>query len=261
MENKENVSINENLDNTEVQSEPVLNKKSEGKFEVAIWKKIYLFLMGLGGLYLISFIASLILLLLMSKEEASLVANFVVYAVLFVALISVVIIDFPKFKHEFKNWKPYVAGIVCTVAIVAFEMLYTNIVNLFYEYGVNDNETAVRSIVEVYPIASIFILGIVGPICEELTYRVGLFGLVKKANVALAFVVTTLVFAFIHFNFLSKNIWDELVNLPCYLFSGVAFTFVYYKFGFVGSMTAHVANNLYAVLLQIILKSIQGTNA
>ena len=66
MENKENVSINENLDNTEVQSEPVLNKKSEGKFEVAIWKKIYLFLMGLGGLYLISFIASLILLLLMN---------------------------------------------------------------------------------------------------------------------------------------------------------------------------------------------------
>ena len=251
----------ENLNNNEIQSESLLDKKESKRFEVAIWKKIYLFLMGSGGIYFFSFIVSLILLFALGKDQAAILSNFIVYSILFVALMAVVVIDFPKFKSEFKNWKPYVAGIICTVTIIVFEIVYTNIVNLFYKFSVNDNETAVRSIVDLYPVASIFVLGIVGPICEELTYRVGLFNLVKKANVVLAFIVTTIVFAMIHFNFVSKNIWDELVNLPCYLFSGFAFSFVFYYYGFVGSMTAHIGNNLYAVTMQIILKAIKGTNA
>ena len=52
MENKENITEEQNNLNTIEQSEPVLNTQKEYKFP--LWKRIVLFVTGLGGLYLIS---------------------------------------------------------------------------------------------------------------------------------------------------------------------------------------------------------------
>ena len=115
----------------------------------------------------------------------------------------------------------------------------------------SENESVLREIIKAFPALSVFVFGIVGPFCEELTYRVGLFGCFKKYK-WLAYLTSIIVFALMHFGFTSPNIIDELVNLPIYLFSGAAFAFAYDKFGLAGSLSAHVTNNLYAIIASII---------
>ena len=46
----------------------------------------------------------------------------------------------------------------------------------------NENEEDLRSFIVVYPITSIIFLGFIGPMCEELTYRVGVFGVLKNQS-------------------------------------------------------------------------------
>ena len=122
---------------------------------------------------------------------------------------------------------------------------------------VNENELQSRAIIDTYPILSILVLGIIGPICEELTYRLGMFSLIGRINRVLAYIITSLVFALMHMNFSSNaNIVVELLNLPSYIFAGVAFCFAYDKFSLPCSLTAHTLNNLFAVIFQIILNNI-----
>ena len=60
-----------------------------------------------------------------------------------------------------------------------------------------------------------------------------------------------------HFGFTSEHIIDELVNLPIYLFSGAAFAVADDKLGLAGSLSAHVLNNLYAIIMSIISNYVQ----
>ena len=114
-----------------------------------------------------------------------------------------------------------------------------------------------RSFITIYPFISLIFLGVIGPICEELTYRVGLFSVLKKPK-WLAYVIGTLVFALAHFSFTSTNIINELVNLPVYIVSGFALCLAYDKFGLAASLTAHTVNNIYSVSMVIFLHYIQN---
>ncbi len=221
--------------------------------DIPLWKRLVLFVLCIGGLHLIALIVGVCLINVYEETELNAVINLVTYAILFVLMFSIIVLDLPKFLPAFKSWKPYVFGIVGAVAIVTFEIFYTSIVNLFYDYSVNQNESSVRSVIDLYPVWSVLILGFIGPLCEELAYRVGLFSSVNKINKVLAYIVTIVVFALIHFRF-NGYIWDELVNLPSYVVSGFVFTFLYDKFGFGASLTAHVSNNLYAVIVNIIVR-------
>ena len=243
----------ENNTNKIEQSEPLLNQK----IDIKLWKRICLFVVGLGGLYLISFFVSIFVILANPPEDLrDPIVTLRTYGILFLGLIAFVIFDIPKFLPDFKKWKPYVFGLAAGVAIILFDMFYTSFVSMFYTYSVGDNEKGIRSIIELYPIAAIIILGIVGPLCEELTYRVGLFGALRKWHRVPAYIISVLIFGLIHFNALSANIYDELVNLPVYTLSGLALAFVYDKWGFASSATAHITNNLYAIIMNIILRSI-----
>ena len=176
-------------------------------------------------------------------------------------MIAIIVVDLPKLLYHFKKWKPYVFGLAGAIAIVLFEIAYTNILNLFYKYQSSGNEEGIRSIVLAFPVASVFMLGIVGPICEELAYRVGLFASISKYRKWLAYVVTSLVFGAIHIVgslITGASVWNELANLPVYVIAGLAFSFLYDKWGFASSTTAHICNNLYAVLATIISNSIKG---
>ena len=239
--------------NKEAQSEQLLTQ--EKLYEIPLWKRITMFVIGLIGIHIIGLIVSFAVLSL-PKEQQNSIVNLVSYAVLFVALVSVILFDLPKLLYQFKKWTNYLIGFGFGVAIVAFDMIYSNILNLFYTYQVSDNETSVRSVIELYPLASLLMLGVIGPICEELTYRVGLFSSVKKLNKILAYIITVLVFAFIHFGFTSSTIWNEVANLPVYLASGFVLTLAYDKFGFSASSVAHITNNLWAIGAQIILKKL-----
>ena len=241
----------EKNDNKSEQSKPVLT--SDGTHvHIVNWKRLYLLGMGLIGLIVISFLVDLTVLSA-PKDYQSAIINDVSYIICFAAMISVLFVDYKKIIPLFKKWQPYVFGLIVGGIIIGFTIAYSNFVNLFYEYGVNDNETSIRSTFVLYPVLSFIVVAFVGPICEELTYRVGLFALLKKFNIIVAYAVTAVVFAFIHFSFTSPNIIDELVNLPVYFINGLILTFAYHKFGFIGSATAHMTNNLYASISILIM--------
>ena len=80
-----------------------------------------------------------------------------------------------------------------------------------------------------------------------------------RINKYLAYAVTILVFAFIHFDFEcfgKGTLVNELLNMPFYLFAGFTFTFLYEKFGFGASVMAHVSNNLYSIIMTVIMSKI-----
>ena len=47
---------------------------------------------------------------------------------------------------------------------------------------------------------------------------------------------------------------NELLNLPSYMISGFLLTLAYEKFGLACATTAHVFNNLYGVVVTILMK-------
>ncbi|MBQ0009374.1 MAG: CPBP family intramembrane metalloprotease, partial [Firmicutes bacterium] len=144
---------------------------------------------------------------------------------------------------------PYIAGVVCFVAILFLGNIYSMILNVAGVKIVNnDNQQAINVTSQNFTLTSMVIFGILGPICEEITYRVGLFSFLKRISKWLAYPVVVLVFALIHFNFSASSLTNELLNLPYYLLAGFALTFTYDKFGFAGSTIAHVLNNVISLL-------------
>ena len=119
--------------------------------------------------------------------------------------------------------------------------------------GVNTNEEAAESMILAFPALSIIVLGILGPVCEEITYRYGLFSLLDKKSKILAYILTPLVFAIIHFDF-GGDMIIELLNLPSYIIAGVLLSLAYDKFGFHTAVIAHVINNLYAIIVTLIFR-------
>ena len=188
----------------------------------------------------------------LSKLSSSMIVNSASYLALLIAIIAIINFDIVKLFKSFKNWQSYVAGLVCLVSIFAFSYLYNLFLSLLpLETGNNANEASLQSLSDVYPIACLVIFGVIGPICEEFTYRVGLFSFFRRINKVLGYVITITIFAFIHFNFSTdpKVLLNEFLNLPFYLFAAFAFSFTYDKFGLAGSLTAHIANNLISLSL------------
>ena len=227
--------------------------KIETSKDIKIWRKLLLLVTGIGGIFIFSLLATLLVNIFSFEydEQKIGVINFVTYGLLFLTLLGIVNVDIIKFKNDFNKFLPYLIGFGFGVAMIIFPIIYNLIINSFYESSVNENESSLRNIIAIYPILSLIFFGFLGPICEELTYRVGLFGILKKPK-WLAYVIGTLVFALAHFSFSSVNIINELINLPIYIVSGFLMCLAYDKFGLAASLTAHTVNNVYSVTMVII---------
>lgn len=250
---EEEKEVNIEIDNNVDIPEPKPAKKP-----LHFGKRIALFLTGWLGFSIISIVVSFIYVLLNGQEAATSsegtgVINFISYGILFATLMAILNVDLVRIIDVFKNWKGVLVGLGFAAAIIVVPTIYNLIVNLFYPIDISENEQGLRGFIVIYPVLSIFILGIVGPLCEELTYRVGLFGLLKKWP-WVAYIVSTLVFALMHFGFTTTGdaMIQELLNLPIYLFSGAMFALAYHKFGLSASITAHIINNSFTVVLVII---------
>ena len=158
------------------------------------------------------------------------------------------------FIQSFKRPLDYAFGAGYLVAAITTGMIVSLIVGFFHEPGTNENQSMAITIVENYPIIAFFILVLIGPICEEMAYRVGLFSFLRRINVVLAFIVTTIIFALIHFDPTADNIVEELWALPSYIVPGIVLTFAYYHRGPACSMTAHILYNLISYLMILIAK-------
>ena len=254
MENKENnnpLELKEDIDSNKAID--ILDDLN-GIKSIKLWKKITLFLTGCIGISILAVFAGLIFYFVpMGEVEKDGAVSFVTYTALILSLAAILNTDIFKLKIDLSKWKNWLIGIGIGAAMIIFPIIYTTIVSTFYEYHINGNEESLRDIIDVYPVASVLIFGIVGPVCEELTYRVGLFGALSKKK-WVAYLVSIIIFAMVHFTFTADNIYDELVNLPVYVASGALLAFAYDQFGLAASLSAHITNNLYAVLVSIIGK-------
>lgn len=193
---------------------------------------------------------------ILNTVNGAMITNTLAYLSLLVALVLIINIDFVKLFKSFKHYQSYIAGFVCLVAIILFQYVYLvslNALNLLPKD--NANESSIQQISTTFKFSSLIVFGILGPVCEELTYRVGLFSLLKRKSKWAAYVFTMIIFAFIHFNFsLTPSVLlNEILNLPLYMFAAIAFSFTYDKFGLAGSLTAHIANNIISLTLVSII--------
>lgn len=232
-----------------------------------IWKQILFFVIGLIGLSILGFIISLIVQLaarrgiasdydyqvFITSTTADMIVNGSTYLIIAIIFLILMKDDTNEFFKSFKDWKPYVAAAIGFSAILTFNLFYNIILTVTGAVVTdNANEASLNSIITDFPFLSILIFGLIGPVVEELTYRVGLFSLLKRVHISLAYIATIIVFTFIHFDFGTNNITNELLNVPFYMFAAATFCFLYHKFGLASSVCAHVTNNLLSIGTAII---------
>ena len=211
-----------------------------------------LFLIGSFGLPIIAFKLSHIFAFEGHSPYYSGLINFTAYFILFAFLFTGVIANLDEFKKHMKGYEKYLYGLVFGIGVLFGSIMINIIINIFYTLAPNENESAIRNVISLTPLLSVIVFGLIGPICEELTYRAGLFTLISKKNKILAYIVTILVFGFIHFDYQNITSINEWLNLPIYCFSGFLFTLAYDKYGLPGSIVAHMTNNLVSVLMNLL---------
>lgn len=155
-----------------------------------------------------------------------------------------------SFKKTFFHIRPLIAALIGLAAIIAFSYTYQGIfMACNYPIADNVNQSGLTEICRSWPALAFFYVVLLGPLCEELTYRLGLFTLLRKRNRYLAYVVTILIFTLAHFNFMTKDIANEFINLPLYLVPAFILTVLYEYEGVSSSVYAHVLNNLISFIV------------
>lgn len=175
--------------------------------------------------------------------------NTLVYVGMFAASLILLNKDLPKLLKCFKKLRPYIGGLICFMTIFITGILYSIILQLAgVEISSNGNQGAIDQTAMSFPFTSMIIFGLLGPICEELAFRVGLFSFFKRFSKWVAYPIGVLAFAIIHFSFGAANLTNELLNLPYYLLAGFVLCFTYDKYGFAGSVTGHILNNVISLI-------------
>lgn len=200
----------------------------------------------------------------LSSVDTQFLLNSIIYVIVFVALL--LILGFrkklPALFKSFAKWQAPVFGLVGFLAIFAAGMVYSLIVNAIFTAtgtplpGVNANESSLRAMIAAWPLPCLLVFGLIGPFCEEVGYRVGLFGFMSRLGKPLAYILSALVFGFIHFDWGcfgqgSAAIIREVTNINVYIGSGAALCYIYDRFGFGASFTAHALNNLVSIGINI----------
>ena len=216
--------------------------------------QIGLFLAGFAyfGMLISEFVTAFFLAGVADKNLKTALILFFTYLLMLGALLVIILTTRRKtFFKKFTRKSDYLFGLAYAGGLYSISLLIGIIVGFFYE-GINNNQSAAISMIENYPIFAGLIICLMGPICEELTYRVGLYSFFRRINKVLAFVVTIIVFALIHFDFMAEDMIGELWSLPSYLACGAVLTIAYDHRGPACSITAHVVYNSIAMLMIIL---------
>lgn len=252
---------NSDINNKVIKKEKIHFFDFESRVLKVSWQKsLAFFLIGFLFLNLLATIISLIAQsgnwYFQASGTASGAINFACYLIIFGVLFLVLSKDSLKYLKEFAHLDSWLYGVAFGFLLMLASSAVTSFMQLFQQTGSNANENSIDSITTSFPVLSLLVFGIIGPVCEEFTYRIGLFTLVKKYNRALAYIATSVVFGLLHFSFNMQNIVTELINLPSYIVAGLLLCYFYDYKGIGASTVAHVSNNLFALLTQIIMSLI-----
>ena len=252
-------------DNCDKDYDPVLSKcphcgKANSEFSrklypvnesSPVWKELVFFLVGCIGLQIIVYIVSAIAGISLDTTglKYRTIVNYVSYGVLFVILSLLVFSYWKAILKVFKNKRTYL-GFAVGIILIGFNLAYSAILS---KCGVGDNanQEALIEVVSTSKVWGFILLGVAGPICEEITYRLGLFDLLKRVHLAIAYVVCAILFGFIHFDFTNPTL-VEWLNIPNYVICGAILCFANDRFGIGASMIAHIMNNMLSLILMVI---------
>ncbi len=248
-------------------------------------KNLLLFLVGFAGFQILGYILSFILqtsyltkfvagnpgasmeerqnaLLDYAKTpDYMMIVNGVAYGIVAGVLMVILWKGIKEYARGWKGWKPYLAGLVGFFALIVTSISWSFIVNIIRPAtGSNANQSTIVTLAITFPVISTIIFGVIGPVCEEFTYRIGLFSLSKRVSRIIAYIVTPLVFGLIHFGWGGLSVGGdalitELLNIPDYILAGLILSFLYDRFGIGASTIAHVLNNLFSFFQIFLLHS------
>ena len=208
-----------------------------------------LFVVGFTCLNLIARIISKIIIGLglpsvMTEIECNMLLNYGTYTVLFLILAGICSIYIPKLLKSFT--KPEMLwGAMVAICVLGFDIVW-GMISRSLGATINENQTAVDSITKPNLLLAIIFICLIGPMCEELTYRVGLFNFTRRINRVIGYLAVSVIFGLIHIHdYGSVNEW---LSYPSYVFAGLAFAFAYEKWGLGASFLAHFLVNFVATM-------------
>jgi membrane protease YdiL (CAAX protease family) len=223
------------------------------------------FISGSGGLILLSILYTALFAFganfLLSREayESLLMSSQFLVALNFITYFSLLIIFlswlsttniFSQLLFSFFNLNKlqksfFYFGLLYAILII-LSLVYES---LGIRVNDNTNQETITQLTLSFPLISLITFVFLGPIVEEITYRLGLFSLVRRYNRWLGYLVTALIFGFIHFDYGAIDYMNELINMPLYVFAGIMFTFIYEKEGFEVATLTHIINNGFSILI------------
>ena len=157
------------------------------------------------------------------------------------------------FKNQFFMKEVYIAAICTFIFFQVATAISNTIIQHFQLDSTNSNNKDLNNLSSSSVIGALIIVGIIFPIVEELIFRKLIFGLVSLLSKYLAYAVSSLLFAYYHFEFSIEKLKEEIARFPLYLLAGIMFAFVYdYTGCILATMLAHILNNSKTVILSII---------
>ncbi len=179
------------------------------------------------------------------------ISTFVTDGIIFLIFLLFIIKFRKDILRSFKVWKNYIGMAIVFGLLFGLSLLGQFLLQHFCGLHDGENERLLNDVIATYPALSIIFIGFLAPICEEMTYRVGLFSLLHRYKKWVAYVVTIVIFTLIHIHFTAEDLPNELLNIPLYLLGAIALTFAYDKFGLAGSICCHILNNTILVIMRI----------
>ena len=242
-----------------------------------LWEKLTFFTMGFIGLQVLSFLTSGIIAVsgLAETDYATAVSlnNFLAYLLLLIAFVLFLFLDkrktWKRVIEDFTDPKSYAYAQSALAGVYLVNILFSLMYSGIPYYGSNDNQETITQSVGSNPVLMFFSVAIFAPICEELTYRIGLVDSIGHKKRWLGVLLSSLIFGAIHFDFSSclayfamgeesgidrVVILNELLNLPVYVSSGLVLGFAYALSGRISSsIVGHAANNTLSFVLLLAL--------
>lgn len=225
-----------------------------------------------------------------SVGVANSIVMFITY--LFISIFFLCFILFDKrntYKRVFKGFKSLKAigyGLIGFALLFAMQelisLLYSAIPPIKAILTNNNNQESLNATTTASPISAVlmfFPTVLFAPFCEELTYRVGLCDMISKKNNWLGIILSCVIFGLIHFditplfesfiasasdieqaNMYLTEFYNELLNLPIYILSGLILVLTYRSKGEIASsMTSHLCNNLFSYILTLVSASLPAS--
>ena len=230
-------------------------------------RHLFIFIIGFLSVNIFATLISGITLKFIDYEGNEILVNAITNFTTYISVFILLVLLIAAFKlltpiiKQFMQGKTYVNGLFWGFIVIIVGVLVGMLIDiLFGKTESNQNQSSIEIIIRNHPLSSFMWIVLLGPISEEIIYRLGFFEGLRQRNRRLAYIVSAIFFGFIHFNIpidtqgniISEDLIREFLNLPSYIVSGLLFSYIYEKEGFGTSVVAHITNNLLSFVFTII---------